>query len=57
MIFVNSFVVAEPSQPVRECGTVVSHGGKTPVQLTLSSVGSFDATSTNCSPGSNARMV
>src|SRR5205814_3875104 len=39
MIFVNSFVVADPSQPVRLCGTVVSHAGTTPLQLMLSSVG------------------
>src|SRR5216684_4040814 len=38
MIFVNSFVCALPSQPVRDCGTVVSHAGMTPVQLTLFSV-------------------
>src|SRR5260221_11145426 len=39
MIFVNSFVVAEPSQPVRVCGTVVSQAGTTPLQLMLSSAG------------------
>src|SRR5262249_34282057 len=39
MIFVNSFVVALPSQPVRDCGTVVSHAGSTPLQCTLLSVG------------------
>src|SRR5689334_4016499 len=38
MIFVNSFVVASPSQPVRERGIVVSHAGTTPLQLTLFSV-------------------
>src|SRR5438067_6342825 len=43
MIFVNSFVVAEPSQPVRDCGTVVSHAGTTPVQLTLLTVGELVA--------------
>src|SRR5437764_13142623 len=43
MIFVNSFVVAEPSQPVRDCGTVVSHAGTTPVQFTLLIVGELCA--------------
>src|SRR5438874_9937949 len=43
MIFVNSFVLAEPSQPVRDCGTTVSHAGRAPVQLTLLSVGELDA--------------
>src|SRR5881397_2266215 len=41
MILVNSFVVALPSQPVRERGTdpgPLSHAGRTPVQLTLFSV-------------------
>src|ERR1051325_4433695 len=39
MIFVNSFVVADPSQPVRDRGTVLSHAGTTPLQLMLSSAG------------------
>ena len=43
MIFENSFVVDEPSQPVRACGTVVSHAGTTPVQFTLLSVAVLDA--------------
>src|SRR5512143_189113 len=43
MIFVNSFVVAEPFQPVRDCGTVVSHAGTTPEQFTLFSVGELVA--------------
>src|ERR1051325_1362788 len=44
MIFVNSFVVADPSQPVRLCGTVVSHAGTTPLQLMLLRVGELLAT-------------
>src|SRR5262245_61497685 len=43
MILVNSFVVAEPSQPVRDCGTVVSHAGTTPLQLVLLSDGELCA--------------
>src|SRR5512134_2988041 len=39
MIFVNSFVVASPSQPVRDCGTVVSHAGTVPSQTTFASAG------------------
>src|SRR5215831_10601089 len=42
MIFVNSFVVAEPSQPVRDCGTVVNHTGSTPLQWRLFSVGELE---------------
>src|SRR6185369_11160329 len=38
MTFVNSFVVAKLSQPVRDFGTVVSHAGTTPLQLTLFNV-------------------
>src|SRR5690349_16321957 len=38
MIFVNSLVLAWPSQPVRDRGTTVSHAGTTPLQLTLFSV-------------------
>src|SRR5262245_15718368 len=43
MIFVPSFVVARPSQPVRVLGTVVSHGGSVPSQATLLSVGELIA--------------
>src|SRR5262249_14658881 len=43
MIFVNSFVVASPFQPVRDCGTVVSHAGTAPLQLTLLSDSELDA--------------
>src|ERR1044072_6392215 len=39
MIFVISFVVADPSQPVRLRGTVVIHAGRPPLQLMLSSEG------------------
>src|SRR5512146_1211103 len=34
-IFVNSLVVAEPFQPVRLCGTVLSHAGTVPLHATL----------------------
>src|SRR5512134_1545392 len=43
MIFVNSFVVASPSQPVRDCGTVVSHAGTVPSQTTFARVGELVA--------------
>src|SRR5262245_30634453 len=43
MIFVNSFVVAEPSQPVRDGGIVVSHAGSTPLQWTLFTDGELEA--------------
>src|SRR6185369_1743680 len=43
MIFENSFVCAWPSQPVRDCGTVVNHAGTTPEQFTLLSVGELVA--------------
>ena len=39
MMLVNSFVLAEPSQPVRDGGTVVSHAGTVPSQTTLFSIG------------------
>src|SRR5947207_12856482 len=43
MIFVNSFVTFEPSQPVRDRGTVVSHAGTVPSHATLLSVGELVA--------------
>src|SRR5512144_1654121 len=43
MIFENSFVVTCPSQPVRDCGTVVSHAGTVPSQTTLFKVGELVA--------------
>jgi hypothetical protein len=43
MIFVNSRVVVEPSQPVRECGTVASHAGTVPSHATLFTVDELDA--------------
>src|SRR5262252_10453445 len=38
MMFESSFVTFEPSQPVRERGTVVSHAGTLPSQATLFNV-------------------
>src|SRR5689334_11648216 len=43
MMFVNSFVVAEPFQPERDLGTVLSHAGTVPSQTTLLSVGELVA--------------
>src|SRR6185369_3792190 len=43
MICVNSFVTFEPSQPVRERGTVLSHAGTVPSQATLFRVGELVA--------------
>ena len=42
-MFENSFVTFEPFQPVRECGTVLSHAGTVPSQTTFVSVGEFVA--------------
>src|SRR5690242_20932535 len=43
MMLENSFVMFEPFQPVRACGTVVSHAGIVPSQTTFVSVGEFVA--------------
>src|SRR5690349_943580 len=43
MMFVNSLVTFEPFQPLRDCGTAVSHAGTVPSQTTLLSVGELVA--------------
>src|SRR5580765_7863059 len=43
MIFENSFVTFEPSQPVRDRGTIESHAGTVPSHATLFSVGELVA--------------